>query len=67
METKLISVDTLNDALDQVIDHHNKPEVKKLVTSDFAEGFLKGLEFVKTYIINKPEILEEENSIISVN
>jgi len=67
METNLISVETLNDALDQVIEYHSKEEVRELVTPDFAEGFLKGLEFVKKYIINKPEMLEEENSIICKN
>jgi hypothetical protein len=64
---KLISVETLNDALDQVIKQHNKEEIKELVTPDFAEGFVKGLKFVKSYIVNMPEVIEEEQSIVNVN
>jgi len=67
MNPQNININVLNDTLDQVIKHHTKQEVKELVTSDFAEGFLKGLCFVKEHIVNRSEVLEEEQSIVSNN
>jgi hypothetical protein len=67
MNQRNISIGVLNDTLDQTIKHHSKQEVKELVTPDFVEGFLKALCFVKEYIANRSEVLEEEQSIVSNN